>query len=314
MLVKNARFGYACINMDLQENEKVQCNRRMIKRTFLSRGVPYASELALSNVKGLKRVIEWNNENGVEVYRMTSCLFPWVSEYELEDLPDFDEITDIMKQAGEIAMNAGQRLSFHPGQFCVLASPTEKVVLSAADELNKHGQMMDIMGLPRSPAAKINIHVGGTYGGDFAGTAERWCRNFFKLSINCQNRLTVENDDKASMWSTRHLYDYIHKVIHIPIVFDYHHHKFCTGGQTEQEALELAMSTWHGVTPVVHYSQDRSVEHNDPKIRPQAHSDSYWTAIETYGHDIDVMLECKHKEQGLFKMRQLLEEKVSLAA
>ena len=124
----------------------------------------------------------------------------------------------------------------------------------------------------------------------------------------------MENDDKASMWSTRHLYDYIHKVIHIPIVFDYHHHKFCTGGQTEQEALELAMSTWHGVTPVVHYSQDRSVEHNDPKIRPQAHSDSYWTAIETYGHNIDVMLECKHKEQGLFKMRQLLEEKVSLAA
>ena len=34
---------------------------------------------------------------------------------------------------------------------------------------------------------------------------------------------------------------YIHKRIGIPIVFDYHHHKFCTGGQTEQEALELAI-------------------------------------------------------------------------
>ena len=28
--------------------------------------------------------------------------------------------------------------------------------------------------------------------------------------------------------------------------------------------------------------------------------------VDTYGHDVDVMLECKHKEIGLFKMRELL--------
>ena len=49
-------LGYACINSTLQKNEKVMCNRGMIKRTFKARGVPYASELALSNVKALKRV------------------------------------------------------------------------------------------------------------------------------------------------------------------------------------------------------------------------------------------------------------------
>ncbi len=74
------------------------------------------------------------------------------------------------------------------------------------------------------------------------------------------------------------------------------------------------MSTWQDIKPVVHYSQDRSVEQSDPKIRPQAHSDSYWTPIETYGHNIDVMLECKHKEQGLFKMRQLLQKSAAVAA
>ena len=50
------------------------------------------------------------------------------------------------------------------------------------------------------------------------------------------------------------------------------------------------------------------MEHNDPKIKPQAHSDSYWEPIDTFGHRMDVMLECKHKEKGLFRMRQLLEE------
>ena len=85
-------------------------------------------------------------------------------------------------------------------------------------------------------------------------------------------------------------------------------------GLSEQEALELAMTTWQDVKPVVHYSQDRSVEQGDSKIRPQAHSDSYWTAIDTYDKDIDVMLECKRKEQGLFAMRRLLSGKSSLAA
>ncbi len=312
-----SNLGYACINTvlnTLPKSRRVTTNRSMVKRTFKERGLPYASELALQNCKDLLTVLKWNHANGIHFFRLSSDLFPWSSEYNISDLPDYDDICLALQEAGDFAHDNGHRITTHPGPFNVLGSPKEDVVTKTIKELNTHSEIFDMMGLPDSPYAKINIHVGGTYGGDFAGTAERWCRNFFKLSVNCQNRLTVENDDKASMWSTRHLYDYIHKVIHIPIVFDYHHHKFCTGGQTEQEALELAMSTWHGVTPVVHYSQDRSVEHNDPKIRPQAHSDSYWTAIETYGHDVDVMLECKHKEQGLFKMRQLLEEKVSLAA
>ena len=72
--------------------------------------------------------------------------------------------------------------------------------------------------------------------------------------------------------------------------------------------MTLAASTWFGVKPVIHYSQDRSIEHDNPKLRPQAHSDSYWTPVDTHGLDVDVMLECKHKEIGLFKMRELLTE------
>ena len=76
----------------------------------------------------------------------------------------------------------------------------------------------------------------------------------------------------------------------------------------------MAAMTWGDVTPVTHYSQSRSVEHNDPKIKPQAHSDSYWEPVNTYGLDVDVMLECKHKEFGLYKMRELLQEHQKKAA
>ena len=56
--------------------------------------------------------------------------------------------------------------------------------------------------------------------------------------------LPLRTTTKPSMYSVKDLYEGIHKRIGIPIVFDYHHYKFNTGGQTEQEALEMALSTW----------------------------------------------------------------------
>lgn len=305
-------LGYACICTELNSLPKarrVTTNRSMVKKTFLAKGLPYASEIALQNCKDFYKILEWNEAHGIKFFRLSSDIFPWASEYSLKDLPDYEEICSALREVGDYARDHNHRITTHPGPFNVLGSPRQHVVENTIKELETHSEVFDIMGLPASPYAKINIHIGGTYGGDFSGTADRWCRNFLRLSANAQNRITVENDDKASMWSTQHLYDYIYSAIRIPIVFDYHHHKFCTGGLSEREALELAMSTWQDVKPVVHYSQDRSVEKSDSKIRPQAHSDSYWTPIDTYSHDIDVMCEAKGKEKALFKMRELLIQK-----
>jgi len=116
----------------------------------------------------------------------------------------------------------------------------------------------------------------------------------------------VENDDKASMYSVKELYEGIYKRIGVPVVFDYHHHRFCDGGLTEQEALELAMSTWpKEIVPVVHYSESRSIEQEDEKIRPQAHSDYVYDYIDTYGNEVDVMIEAKHKELAVKKYTEL---------
>jgi len=82
-------------------------------------------------------------------------------------------------------------------------------------------------------------------------------------------------------------------------------YKFCTGGLSEQEALELAISTWpKDIVPVVHYSESKALHENDSKIRPQAHSDYLREVINTYGHTIDIMLECKAKEDALLRYRE----------
>jgi UV DNA damage endonuclease len=153
-----------------------------------------------------------------------------------------------------------------------------------------------MMGLSRTPYNKINIHLGGVYG-DKESAMDRFCKNFELLPDSVKTRLTVENDDKATMYSVKELYNGIYKRIGVPVVFDYHHHRFCDGGLTEQEALELAMSTWpQEIVPVVHYSESRSIEQEDEKIRPQAHSDYVYDYIDTYGNVVDVMIEAKHKE------------------
>jgi len=295
------RLGYACINNTLQKTEKVQCNRGMIKRTFKAKGVPYASELALSNVRNMFKVIAWNAAHGIEVYRMTSCLFPWMSEYDIADMPDYEEISKTLKMCGDYAQANNQRLSFHPGQFCVLASKSENVVMNAAGELNKHAQIMDMMGLPRTPQAKINIHVGGAYGEHDAALA-RFCDNFEKhLTPSAQSRLTVENDDKANMFSTKMLYDGVHRKIGIPIVFDSHHFELGPQDQSYQEAFYMARSTWpDDIRQQCHHSNSKK-NYEDPKVPACSHSEWYYTPFENFNEQVDVVLECKQKEMALFK-------------
>ena len=301
------KLGYACINMTLSgQKPKITTNRSMIKKTFLTKGIDYAGELALLNCTDLYKIILWNVKNNVKFFRVSSDIFPWASEYNIEDLPQYEMIKIILSSCGQYVKDNGLRLTTHPGPFNVLVSPREHVVKNTITDLTNHGKVFDLLELTRTPYNKINIHCNGVYG-DKKAAMDRFCENFQLLPESVQTRLTVENDDKASMYSVKDLM-YIHEKIGIPIVFDYHHHKFCTGGQDEEEALLTACTTWGDIRPVVHYSQSRSVEHNDPKIRDNAHSDSYWTAINLYGLDLDVMLECKHKELGLFKMRELMEE------
>jgi UV DNA damage endonuclease len=149
-----------------------------------------------------------------------------------------------------------------------------------------------MMGLEKSPYNKINIHCNGVYG-DKQTAMDRFCTNFGKLSESVKTRLTVENDDKASMYSVKDLM-YIHNKIGIPIVFDYHHHRFCTGDLSEEQALKLAASTWpEGITPVVHYSESA-----DSK-KPQAHSDYIKSLPNTYNVPMDIMVEAKAKELAI---------------
>ncbi len=292
------RFGYCCINMSLQK-EGVTTSRTMRKKTFLEKGVSYVSEISLQNTEDLLKIIEWNAKNNIKVFRVSSEIFPWASEYTWKDLPGFNKILDNMQKVGKTAKETGQRISFHPGPFNCLCSPSEKVVVNCIKDMSIHGDMMDMMDQSKDRNALINIHLGGAYG-DPKTAAETWCKNFDRLPENVKTRLTIENDDRPNMFSTKMLYETVYKNLNIPIVFDSHHFECGPQDSSYQEAFEMAYSTWpDGIRPVCHHSNSRR-DYEDPSSSVTSHSDFYYKRFESCGKSVDVDLECKTKEVGLF--------------
>ena len=295
-------LGYACINTGLSAN-KIMTNRTMRRKTFDANGIDYVSDLALANVKDLKTIVQWNNEMGIKLFRLSSQIFPWSDEYDITHLKDIVEINELMLEIGQIATNGGQRLTMHPGPYNCLASPTQKVVDKTIRQLNFHSYQFNMMGYVPSNYNKINIHVGGAYG-DKKATLARFCDNFHLLNDDTKKRLVIENDDSPNEYSVKDLFDGIYQVIGIPITFDYFHHKFNTGGLTEEEALKMASITWpEDITQCCHYSESRRKEKLDESIRAQAHSDLIYDKINTYGLEPDIVIEAKSKELAIFNYK-----------
>jgi hypothetical protein len=182
----------------------------------------------------------------------------------------------VLGEAGALARRHGQRLTSHPPHFVKLASREEELVATGLANIELHSRLFDLLGFQPSHWNKINIHVrvlavtgvtarpspcvrhesgfqqhapiacaaqvGGVYGNKAKAMA-RFARAFDRLSSACRARLTVENDDRPSSYSVVDLMA-LHGMTGIPITFDFHHHRFCAGGQSQEEALLTAVATW----------------------------------------------------------------------
>lgn len=293
-------YGYACLNTELRDNN-IFNSRTMRKKTFQEKGLSYTSKLCLQNVRDLITILNWNYKHNIKLFRISSEMFPWASEYELEDLPDFENIKTCLEIAGKYADVTGQRLSFHPGQFNCLASDKPHVIENSLKDLEIHSKIFDLMQRPKSTYAKINIHLGSTCNGNLEQAAYNFCKNFNQLSDNMKSRLTVENDDKVNMFSAKFLYEKIYKQIGIPIVFDAHHFELGPQDSSYEDAYLMAYESWGNVRPTFHYSNSKKTYEDDSCRVYTAHSDYYYKPFVAVKDNVDVMLEAKMKEKALQK-------------
>ncbi len=297
-------IGYCCIplgcNQGKKKKEQVLVNRSMVRKTFDSKGLPYVSELVILNLIDTLKVLDWNIKNNIYIYRMSSDSFPWMSEYMFDELPNFKTISKLLQDIGNKVKSNDMRVSYHPGPFNVLGSTRQDVIYKAVSELDQHAYLMDLMGLEQSTYYPINIHVGTTQPSREVA-AKKFCESFNLLSDSCKKRLTVENDDSPNQYSVKMLYDWIHKEIGIPIVFDQHHFNYGPQDQTMEEALKLAHSTWN-TRQLTHMSSSKLIE--DMKGVATAHADYIYEEIQTFGLDFDVEIEAKAKDLAVLKYRK----------
>eukprot|EP00887_Chlorella_sp_A99_P005156 scaffold40.g5156.t1 len=276
-------LGYACLNTVLRSlKPPVFCSRRAcciaaerdcIKRTLDAKGLPYLGALCLANARDLARLIQWNHEHDIRFCRMSSVLFPWMGTFKFEDLPQV-----LFFLCGDDG-RAGQ-----------LAALDEGIVSKSLAEMEMHSLILDLMGYPPSPWNKINIHVGEFRGAKFPSSARA-----SGLGARVAGGWRGATDTVAS-WDLL----FLHRETGVPLVFDFHHHRFCPGGLTEEEALLAAVATWpRGVRPVVHWSESQAGR------KPHAHSDYVRRLPNLYGKEaeVDVMVEAKMKEQAVLCWR-----------
>jgi UV DNA damage endonuclease len=185
----------------------------------------------------------------------------------------------------------------HPDQFTLINSPDKGVFERSLQELIYHAQVLDLMKLDTT--AKIQLHVGGAYK-DKTASIRRFVDRFNKLPDTVKSRLAIENDDRS--YTIRDCLQ-VCSMAGIPVILDSFHHEVNSSGESLEEAVSMASSTWtdgDGILMV-----DYSYQQGDG--RRGAHSDTinidhFEQFLDiTKSYDCDIMLEIKDKEQSAIK-------------
>jgi UV DNA damage endonuclease len=249
-------------------------------------------DLYAANLARLNRALDFCAGRGLSLYRMTSALFPFADdEAGAGVLAGF---ADELRATGARAAGLGIRLVLHPDQFVVLSSDSPQTVANSVKILESHARTLDLLGLPRSPWALIEIHGGK------GGRSERLVEQIGLLPEAVRARVAFENDEY--IYSAAEILDVCRRA-RVPMVFDAHHHVVHEGLDSYDhpsvfEMVEAARETWPNPGwQLVHISNGRE------SFRDRHHSDLVTAMPAAYRRVPWIEVEAKHKELAIERLR-----------
>ena len=279
-------------------------------------------DLMVQNIEATRLLVErvGQRETSLRMLRLSSDILPvytessWSYFWRRNDVMDY--CSRNFQSIGQLARLCDIKLSFHPGQFCVLASESDAIVERSIEEFEYHADMARWMGYgQRFQDLKINVHISGRRGP--AGIRAAYPR----LSPEARNCITIENEEMSHGLDTcLELADLV------PIVLDLHHHWVKTGEYLDpaDARVQRVVDSWRGVRPTCHYSvsQEELLQGYDPnqlldhaqllaaghkKQKLRAHSNFYWnTAINDWAlsflDKLDIMCESKGKNLASLRL------------
>ncbi len=324
------RIGFACkpsvlVNGKVAHIPELNCKGSTLawlKRQSKQVAEEKLYEILDSNTKSILNAVRYCAElpEELRMFRISSDVLlaytheDWAYFYKLPDV--VNRMEQLFAPIGETARKHNVRLSFHPGQFTVLASETDQIVENSIREFEYHVDMARMMGYGKQFGDfKINVHISGRKGPQ--GIIDVLPR----LSPEARNMITIENDEMTwGLDASLELADYV------ALVLDIHHHWVKTGEYIEanDDRIKRVIDSWRGVRPVIHYSVSREdylvdhckntmpdlktlLESGHKKQHLRAHSDYYWnTAVNdwavTHNEWADMMCESKAKNLASFQL------------
>jgi UV DNA damage repair endonuclease len=323
-----ARVGFCCkylhpdqtqpkkVLMEIQQQRTEKCTTvAWLKRQTREVAEQRLYDIMTHNMQSAANLVEYVGrlEPGLRMVRLGSNQLPMYTQPDFSyfwQQPDIKlELERGFAQVGKLARQWDVRVSFHPGQFCVLASDSEDIVNRSIEEFEYHVDMVRWMGFGRKfQDFKCNVHISGRQG------PEGIKRVLPRLSPEARNCITIENDEMSHGLDAS-----LELSKDVALVLDIHHHWVRTGEYIEatDDRVLRVIDSWRGIRPALHYSVSREdilVDH-DPNVRPdmetllaqgykkqklRAHSDFYWNhAVNqwaaTFAKDFDIQCESKMK-------------------
>ena len=326
------RIGFACKIQTAEGKTDPKLNTSGTTIKWLSAQTPERArerlwDLMRSNVAALAQQIEWVGKQP-ELQRMFRITSDLLTAYSHDDYMPFYFQPDVvhflesnLSKIGQRARELDIKLSFHPGQFCVLASEQDYVVENSIVEFEYHCDLIRYMGYGREfQDFKCNVHVGGKRGPAGIKSALQ------KLSPEARRCLTIENAEFT--WG---LDASLELEKDCALVLDIHHHWINSGGEyilPQDARFKRVLDSWRGVRPTIHYSVSREDvvgEHDTrtslhlPTLKAagltnaklRAHSEYYWNdvsnlwALEFLPY-ADIMCESKQKNLASQQLADLV--------
>ena len=295
----NIRLGYVSISKILDLTPSKTITYKEFKK---HNDLNIINNLIIKNLTNLEKIIDYNIKNNIHFYRLTSKLIPLSTIKEL----DFDYIKpylNLYKKIGEKLKKHNIRIDTHPGEFCILNSTKKEVVENSIEILKYHYKILDALGIENKI---IILHIGSSVLGK-DNSIKRFINNFNKLPNYLKECIAIENDDK--IYNIKDCL-YLCNQLNIPMVLDYHHHICNNNNINIDNYFKEIFNTWKNNTPKIHFSSPK----NKTKKEFRSHHDyinidyfiTFLEIIKPLNINIDIMLECKAKDEALFKLvRQL---------
>ncbi len=257
------RFGLCCAFRE-QPIKLVNTTAAAVEKLSRADALAKLSRLCRTNAESLLAALDFCAGHGIGCFRVNSQILPLKTHpqlgYNMDELPDHEEIVGLFTDCGQFAATHGLRTCFHPDQFVVLNSQRSEVVTASLAELEYQAEVAQWIG-----ADVINIHAGGAFG-DKPRALAVLEKNLDRLSSAVRERLTFENDDK--IFTPADLLPLCQRA-GVPLVYDVHHHRCLPDSLTVEEATRQAAATWnreplfHLSSPLEGWDGPRPERHHD---------------------------------------------------